>query len=346
MRTRSLFRRFVPLLGLITLGTALGVATGSCAKSAKVTELVLVAGSDIPVKKPKEGGPYLVGITFRIQDAEHKRPAQVIPQDLATAPALPLFLGLVDKDEGLGRIEVEAVGYLSDRTEVRRRHIVRFYRGEILQVPLHLMKQCHRNPNYCTGEANPMCSEHGCVPVELTRAELKPWHGKPEDIPSTDVSPSTGDDAGPHMQPDAATPSHDGGKKPMPPDSDGNDASPTGDGDGDVPGDGDDQDPTLDSGPIGDGDGPSDGGPTMCVTMDLLVDPLHCGQCGNKCVAYPFTINSCSRGECECEAGYANCDHLAGCETDLSNKKHCGSCTKACDNATEKCENFACVPKH
>jgi hypothetical protein len=75
----------------------------------------------------------------------------------------------------------------------------------------------------------------------------------------------------------------------------------------------------------------------------------NCGRCGHDCTNLPHvsgTVACTTAGACifdstACAPGYADCDGNAdtGCETDLSQPAHCGTCSTKCGGATP-----ACVP--
>ncbi|NUP08596.1 MAG: hypothetical protein HOW73_21315 [Polyangiaceae bacterium] len=78
--------------------------------------------------------------------------------------------------------------------------------------------------------------------------------------------------------------------------------------------------------------------------VNLLNDPVHCGDCGNDCNK-ANTSSFCNGGNCNvigCTNNYGDCNLLAsdGCETNLANTMaHCGGCNLNCDlpNASESC---------
>jgi hypothetical protein len=69
--------------------------------------------------------------------------------------------------------------------------------------------------------------------------------------------------------------------------------------------------------------------------VDLTTDANHCNFCGNIC-NLKNAIAECKASACaikSCEAGYADCDGLAGngCETELAaSAAHCGKCARPC----------------
>jgi|GEM_PF-3168892 len=86
-----------------------------------------------------------------------------------------------------------------------------------------------------------------------------------------------------------------------------------------------------------------------CGSTDT--DVHNCGKCGHDCTALPHVSNgsaaSCSGGACvvppaACASGYAHCSSNVddGCEADLSQPSHCGSCT-ACGSGMPLCTNNA-----
>jgi hypothetical protein len=77
-------------------------------------------------------------------------------------------------------------------------------------------------------------------------------------------------------------------------------------------------------------------------------DPAHCGGCDLVCSTEHIEQASCDAGSCDgrCLAGFRDCnaDKLRdGCETDLSEPDHCGSCTKVCPFGV--CRDYACAEK-
>ena len=84
----------------------------------------------------------------------------------------------------------------------------------------------------------------------------------------------------------------------------------------------------------------------------------NCGSCGNDCTNLSHVIGktSCTGGQCSlpatsCDVGWADCDGRAdnGCETDVTQAAHCGSCNNLCTGAMPVCAgsgtNYACFPK-
>ncbi|MGO9835168.1 MAG: hypothetical protein ACLP1X_13225 [Polyangiaceae bacterium] len=72
----------------------------------------------------------------------------------------------------------------------------------------------------------------------------------------------------------------------------------------------------------------------LCVPNDFV----NCGSCGNDCTNLRATSTpSCSAGQCTfpgltCATGWAHCtsNESDGCESDLSQPAHCGSCGVQC----------------
>jgi alpha-tubulin suppressor-like RCC1 family protein len=97
------------------------------------------------------------------------------------------------------------------------------------------------------------------------------------------------------------------------------------------------------------GDGaPATGDSGVCPSSELSCggicvpnDSVNCGSCNNDCTTLHVTTTpSCVAGKCSfpaltCAAGWAHCssDPSTGCESDLSQGAHCGSCTNACGTA-------------
>jgi MYXO-CTERM domain-containing protein len=69
---------------------------------------------------------------------------------------------------------------------------------------------------------------------------------------------------------------------------------------------------------------------------DPLVDPAHCGGCGNACPAMPNALPGCAAGQCaivECLPGWGDCNGIMddGCERDLTaDTANCGLCALDC----------------
>lgn len=69
--------------------------------------------------------------------------------------------------------------------------------------------------------------------------------------------------------------------------------------------------------------------------INLVIDPNHCGLCGNTCSA-PNATETCNMTMCQiasCDVGYANCDgmYATGCEVaTTNNNSHCGACNNVC----------------
>jgi hypothetical protein len=121
------------------------------------------------------------------------------------------------------------------------------------------------------------------------------------------------------------------------------------------------------SGATGDalsGDAPGDGfEAAACPTGQLVCDggcvpddAHHCGSCGSDCTSLANVSGptSCTSGQCSfpvssCAAGWADCNGNAadGCETDVTNPAHCGTCSNACGAGMPVCSgsgsNSACV---
>ncbi len=87
-----------------------------------------------------------------------------------------------------------------------------------------------------------------------------------------------------------------------------------------------------------------------CVSV---ADPLFgCGPSVCSACALEHATAACSASGCAigiCESGYADCDQnpANGCETDLSEPAHCGSCNAACTSLAPDCNpsgtGFACA---
>jgi alpha-tubulin suppressor-like RCC1 family protein len=91
-----------------------------------------------------------------------------------------------------------------------------------------------------------------------------------------------------------------------------------------------------------------------CGGLCVPNDAVNCGTCGNDCSNLHTTSTpDCQDNQCAfpglvCQSGWAHCTSQAsaGCETDLSQATHCGSCTNACTAApvcTGSASAFSCV---
>jgi trimeric autotransporter adhesin len=90
------------------------------------------------------------------------------------------------------------------------------------------------------------------------------------------------------------------------------------------------------------GQTPCDG---RCV--DTRSSVLHCGRCGNACVARPNATASCTNGVCgfRCAETFGDCDGIStnGCETNLNTTaSHCGRCQARCPRNTT-CQSARCT---
>jgi hypothetical protein len=108
----------------------------------------------------------------------------------------------------------------------------------------------------------------------------------------------------------------------------------------------------------------SDASPTcsadqlLCGNRCVANDATNCGTCGHDCTRLAHVGSStgvtCSSGVCSipqsaCQSGFGHCSANAddGCETDLSQTVHCGSCTQQCGGGTPLCApssgSYACA---
>ncbi|HEY3819208.1 MAG TPA: hypothetical protein VGL81_18695 [Polyangiaceae bacterium] len=118
------------------------------------------------------------------------------------------------------------------------------------------------------------------------------------------------------------------------------------------------------TGAEGGGDVPEAGGdegpPPGCSTGDIECsgtcvpsDVHNCGTCGHDCTNLAHvagttsctTAGACSFPASSCAAGWADCDGKPddGCETDITTKSTCGSCTNACPANDPVCAAGTCV---
>ncbi|MFO0607211.1 MAG: fibrinogen-like YCDxxxxGGGW domain-containing protein [Polyangiales bacterium] len=82
--------------------------------------------------------------------------------------------------------------------------------------------------------------------------------------------------------------------------------------------------------------------------VDLTASSMHCGRCGNACVAGPNATSTCTGGSCRvtCNVGFADCNMNAadGCEASLSDANSCGACATRCTGATPLCSVVGGAP--
>jgi hypothetical protein len=82
--------------------------------------------------------------------------------------------------------------------------------------------------------------------------------------------------------------------------------------------------------------------------VDLTSSSMHCGRCGNPCVAGANATAACMGGACRltCNAGFADCDGVAsnGCEASLTDATSCGACATRCSGATPLCSAAGGTP--
>lgn len=93
----------------------------------------------------------------------------------------------------------------------------------------------------------------------------------------------------------------------------------------------------------GDGDsGDSDSGDSDC-DADLLIDPEHCGECGNECSAPAGATAICMDGACDfdCDPELARCGEV--CVDLVVDSEFCGSCETSCELG-EVCQAGSCQP--
>jgi hypothetical protein len=119
----------------------------------------------------------------------------------------------------------------------------------------------------------------------------------------------------------------------------------------------------IDSGSVMDALAP-EAGPPICTSGTLtcngacVPDDVHnCGTCGHDCTNLPHVSGptGCSAsGACviasgSCTPGWADCDGNAddGCEQDITQPGHCGSCTTVCPASDPVCSgsgaSYSCV---
>ena len=102
--------------------------------------------------------------------------------------------------------------------------------------------------------------------------------------------------------------------------------------------------------------GPCSSSELFCGGLCVPNDTVNCGTCGNDCSNdHASSTPACVDGVCTfpgltCAAGWAHCtgdagaaDSGPGCETDLSQAAHCGSCTNACAGPTTGTGSAVCT---
>ena len=94
------------------------------------------------------------------------------------------------------------------------------------------------------------------------------------------------------------------------------------------------------------------GDPADGCEINLQMDPMNCGVCGQSCAALPHASAGCKNGACNigaCDAGWGDCDGMAGngCESKVdADPANCGGCGKACPmppNVIVTCANNTCM---
>src|SRR5579883_2486614 len=107
-------------------------------------------------------------------------------------------------------------------------------------------------------------------------------------------------------------------------------------------------DGSAEGGDSSSGDSGSGCGANMiaCNNGCVPVDVHHCGTCSLDCTNLPHvsggttcTGTHCAYPASACAPGFANCDgnNDNGCEADLSQPAHCGSCNTTCSGGTPVC---------
>jgi hypothetical protein len=148
---------------VLWLGT---LALGACgADERPLTQLILVADTDVP---------NIDTIQFEVNEAPG--PKKELAQAAHDASRGSAFVSLVHDQGSLGPITVVARGLRAGVVQIERTQRVSFVPDQTRVVPLHLFASCLRPPK-CT--ADQACDASGCIPKDMTEAQLLPWTGTP-----------------------------------------------------------------------------------------------------------------------------------------------------------------------
>jgi hypothetical protein len=76
---------------------------------------------------------------------------------------------------------------------------------------------------------------------------------------------------------------------------------------------------------------------SQCTDLNTSVD--NCGMCGRACSTSNVAVRHCTVGQCtpDCNSGRGDCNlpnTNDGCEADLTQPAHCGSCNTVCDTTS------------
>ena len=157
----SPLRRATTRLGLLST-----LVLGACAADERpLTQLILVADTDMA---------NIDTIQFEVSEAG--QPDQERAEAAHSATSGPAFVSLVRDEGSLGPLTVVARGLRGGMVQIERTQRVSFVDKQTRVVPLHLFASCLRPPRCSPEQA---CDDSGCIPKDLTEAQLPPWTGTP-----------------------------------------------------------------------------------------------------------------------------------------------------------------------
>jgi hypothetical protein len=174
-------------VGLVSRSIALCALLAFGCGTASVTEIVVVADTDLTVPDGIDA--------IRISVTDEAGALQEGLADLRAGAPRPVTLGLVSQS-GEGTLEVVVIGERDGIEILRRTGRVTFERGRMLALRMDLWERCVAQ--LCGAER--ACGDAGCRPIVIDPAELTEWSGAPPPSPDAAIVPDTGvptRDAGP-----------------------------------------------------------------------------------------------------------------------------------------------------